>query len=105
MSKTNAQKWAREMLSTIEEGVPIVPNAELRLAIRRCRVDEEDAEQRMEDWNTGKRLQSEGHPVPYAYEDEHATGYYNRVIRPQILALVKKELAMQSLEEWIAEEG
>lgn len=68
--------------------IPAVPSEEARLAINRLfgsGQEDEDADRHMEHWNRGKQLQASGAPVPYRHEDEFATGFYDREIRPVLL--------------------
>ena len=101
--------WLKEALvefkTEFEAEIPIVPSRRMlrQITFLKGSFGPETAEQHMADWELGKRLQVEGHPVPFKAEYEHAAGYWHRVVRPMILASLYGHFDLDNIDTLIAE--
>lgn len=89
----------------VEEMVPEVPPPEVLLAVRRCAGSIGGAQQHMDDWKLGKVIQMVNPgKVPWKQEDEHAAGYWYRVIRPELLSEAYAQLGVTDIDDVILKE-
>lgn len=97
MTDDYKERMQKAMRKALDDAIPVVPSPSLQWLIRGLKSGTSNPDLHHEDWQRGKRLQMEGHAIPYQHEWEHATGLYNRVIRPQLIELLAEELGIKNL--------